>query len=82
MRGGAFAPLLCIHSENERERQKGRQQGRRFDMSRCNFRCFHPTELKDNRIMLPDTQTTVQSKVDISVATCEKSSRLDVIVNH
>lgn len=36
------------------------------------FTCFQPTGLKDTWIMLPDTQTTVQSRVDSSVATWEK----------
>lgn len=34
-----------------------------WHLSECSFRYFLPAELKDTPIMLPDSQTTVQSKV-------------------
>lgn len=81
-----FGPLRSSHSENERvalQSAKKKEENKDICLTSVwvHFQMFS-AELKGTQIILTDTQTTMQSKVDSSVATWEKSSPSHVILNH
>lgn len=55
--------VLAINETRRRKKGK-RTKALVLHSSECNFRCFQPAELKDTRIMRPDTPTAMQSAAD------------------
>lgn len=62
-----FIPIMSVcpcHQWDKKTQEGKRTKVLVLHSSECNFRCFQPAELKDTRIMRPDTPTAMQSAAD------------------